>query len=145
MNFRNKRTEDPDLNITPLIDVVFLLLIFFMVTTTFERDSEISITLPEASREKIETDNSPIEVDIDKEGRIYINSQALLNSQSATIREALNEAVDSLDKNSPPEGPAILINADAETAHQSVIKVMDAARQLGLRRVTFATQIEQTE
>lgn len=145
MNFRNKRSEDPDLNITPLIDIVFLLLIFFMVTTTFERNSEISITLPEASQEKVETDNRPIEIDIDKQGRIYINSQALLNSQSATIREALNEAVGARDKSNDPQGPAILINADAETSHQSVIKVMDVARQLGLRRVTFATQLEQTE
>lgn len=142
MNFRSRRSEDPDLNILPLIDVVFLLLIFFMVTTTFDRDSEISITLPEASREQVEREPQAVNIDIDREGRVFINERALANAQSGTIREALDRAVDNLDER---DDPAIIINADAETSHQSVIRVMDAARQLGLRQVTFATRVEQTE
>jgi len=141
MNFRSKRTSDPDLNILPLIDVVFLLLIFFMVTTTFERESEISITLPQASREPVEPDDRVIEVAIDKQGRVFINEQALADSQPATIREALNEAVMSGDRENPP----IIINADAQATHQNVVRVMDAARQLGLRKVTFATRLLESE
>ncbi len=142
MNFRSRRSEEPDLNILPLIDVVFLLLIFFMVTTTFDRDSEISITLPEASREQVDREPQAVNIDIDQAGRVFINERALANAQSGTIREALDRAVDDLDDG---DDPAIIINADAETSHQSVIRVMDAARQLGLRRVTFATRVEQTE
>ncbi|MDZ7737027.1 MAG: biopolymer transporter ExbD [Gammaproteobacteria bacterium] len=141
MNFRSRRTEDPDLNILPLIDVVFLLLIFFMVTTTFERESEISITLPEASREQVKSQDESIEISIDKQGRVFVNEQALANSQQSTIREALDAATSAIDN----ESPAVIINADAETAHQTVIKVMDAARQLGLRKVTFATRVLQSE
>lgn len=137
MNFRPQRTDDIDLNITPLIDIVFLLLIFFMVTTTFERESEISITLPESSREQVQTQDKTIEISIDKQGRVFVDGQALVNSQSATIREALDKAVRETGKAQPP----LIINADAETAHQSVIKAMDAARQLGLRKVTFATRV----
>ena len=141
MNFRSKRPDDLDLNITPLIDVVFLLLIFFMVTTTFERESEISITLPEASRDQIDTQDDLIEISIDKQGRVFVNGQALVNAQLSTIRDALDEAVAAGNQNRPP----VIINADAETNHQSVIKVMDAARQIGLRKVTFATRVLQSE
>ena len=140
MNFRSRRSEDPELNILPLIDVVFLLLIFFMVTTTFERESEISITLPEASREQVEPQDESIEISIDKQGRVFINDQALVNAQQSTIRDALDEAVTAGENKNPP----VIINADAETAHQVVIKVMDAARQLGLRKVTFATRVLQS-
>lgn len=141
MNFRSRRTDDLDLNITPLIDVVFLLLIFFMVTTTFERESEISITLPEASREQVQTQDKTIEISVDQQGRVFINGQSLVNSQPATIRKALEKAVESGKSRQPP----LVINADAKATHQSVIKVMDVARQLGLRKVTFATRVLQEE
>lgn len=138
MHFRDKPREDLDLNITPLIDVVFLLLIFFMVTTTFDRESEISITLPEASQEVVQTDIETIEISIDQNGRIFINDKSLLNTQMETVREGLNDAL--LAAGSINDQPSVVINADAEASHQSVIRVMDVARQLGLRRITFATQ-----
>lgn len=141
MNFRSKRRDDVDLNITPLIDVVFLLLIFFMVTTTFERESEINITLPEASEENIKTEPDFIEVSIDRQGTVFVNNEALVNSQATTIRAALSEILDDHKKQKPP----LIINADAETSHQAVIKVMDAARQIGLRRITFATRLLENE
>jgi biopolymer transport protein ExbD len=134
MNLRSKRRDDVSLDITPLIDVVFLLLIFFMVSTTFDRESEIKITLPQASEEITELKTEKIEVDIDLQGRIFINRKPLLNSQLETIREALRDA--SLDLESPP----VIINADAEARYQLVVRVMDAARQLGLLKITFATQ-----
>lgn len=143
MNFRSRRRDDVDLNILPLIDVVFLLLIFFMVTTTFERDSEISITLPEASREAVQEQPEAIAIDIDQQGRVYINEQALDDAQSPTIRAALEAAVAEVDTGQ--EQPAIIISADEAATHQSVIKVMDIARQIGLRRITFATRVEQAE
>ena len=134
MNLRPKRSDDLDVNITPLIDVVFLLLIFFMVSTTFERESEINITLPEASEEFIEPLVESLTVDVDAQGRIFINQQSLVNAQLRTIREALRDAI--VDMNDP----AVVINADAQATHQNIIKIMDAARQLGLVKITFATQ-----
>ena len=134
MNFRSGSREDVELNITPLIDVVFLLLIFFMVSTTFERESEINITLPEASKELTEAKPDAISVAIDSRSGIYVNGRALINSQLSTIKQAIYEALGNLTD------VPIIISADAETNHQSVVKVMDAARQLGLVRITFATQ-----
>ena len=92
MNFRSESRQDVELNITPLIDVVFLLLIFFMVSTTFERESEINITLPEASKELTEAKPDAISVAIDSQSRIYVNGRALINSQLSTIKQAIYEA-----------------------------------------------------
>lgn len=134
MNLRPQRKDDVELNITPLIDVVFLLLIFFMVSTTFDRESEINITLPEASEEYTEIEPDAVYVEIDTEGRVFINEQPLVNTQLLTIREALRDAIIDL------EAPPVIISADAKATHQMVIRVMDAARQLGLVKITFATQ-----
>lgn len=134
MNFGSQRKDEVELNITPLIDVVFLLLIFFMVSTTFERESEINITLPKASEEYTETKPEAITIAIDKQGRVFIDKQPLLNSQLMTIREALRDVSQDIEE------PSIIISADAEATHQLVVKVMDAARQLGLVKITFATQ-----
>lgn len=134
MNFRARRRAEVDLDITPLIDVVFLLLIFFMVSTTFEHDSEINITLPTASREAPEPRPEAINVALDAAGEVYINDNALANAQLQTIKAALADALAGLDD------PPVIISADAETAHQAVVRVMDAARQLGLARITFATR-----
>ena len=133
MNLRPHRTDDVELNITPLIDVVFLLLIFFMVSTTFDRESEINITLPEASEEYTEVEIDKLEISIDAEGKIYVNEQVLLNTQPNTIREAIRDAAYDLDD------PQVLISADAQATHQTVVRVMDAARQLDLVKITFAT------
>lgn len=134
MNFKTSEKEDLDINITPLIDVVFLLLIFFMVSTTFERESEINITLPEASEEVTEAKPDAINISVDGQGDVYVNDMALVNSQIDTIKEAL------FDKLGQRNDAPIIITADSNTNYQNVIKVMDAARQLGLVRITFATQ-----
>ena len=134
MNLRRQRRDDVELDITPLIDVVFLLLIFFMVSTTFERESEINITLPEASEEYTEVIPDAVNIDIDVQNRIYVNKQALVNTQLLTIREAIRDSIHDMKE------PTVIISADAETSHQMVIKIMDAARQLGLVKITFATQ-----
>ena len=134
MNFRPQRKEDVELNLTPLIDVVFLLLIFFMVSTTFQRASEINLTLPKASEEYTESKPDAVRVAIDVQGRVFVNDKLLANTQLFTIREALRDATRDLKE------PPVIISADANARHQMVIKVMDAARQLGLLKITFATQ-----
>ncbi len=135
MKLRHTKKDTADINLTPLIDVVFLLLIFFMVSTTFERQAELSIELPEASSEAQEKKDERIEVAIDAGGRYYVNGRALLNKQPKTVKQALQEAAG--DRSSVP----VVISADANTSHQSVVVVMDAARQLGLVRLTFAARL----
>ncbi len=133
MNFRPPINRDLDINLTPLIDVVFLLLIFFMVSTTFVKESEIEVNLPQASAELREDLVDRIEIAIDRQGSIFVNDQALINAQVVTIRKALEQA--------RGEGgdPVVIISADAAATHQNVVDVMDAARQAGLYRVTFPT------
>ena len=139
MNFQPNPPEEVDLNITPLIDVVFLLLIFFMVSTTFDHESEVNITLPQASKEVAQAKPDAINVAIDGESRIFINKKELVNSQISTIKEALYDI--SFDLEDAP----IIISADEETPYQVVIRTMDAARQLGLIKITFATRINEED
>ena len=139
MNLRPQRKEETEVNITPLIDVVFLLLIFFMVSTTFERHSEIKITLPRASEDQVETKSDVVTVTIDANELIYVDDRPLANSRLTTIREAIRSSMQVLDE------PAVVINADAGTSHQSVIRIMDVARQLGLVKITFATEVLEEE
>lgn len=137
MNFRSgRRREEPDVNLTPLIDVVFLLLIFFMVSTTFNQQSEISIQLPQAAG-KVNKDKRPIiDISIDAQGHFYINHQQLINTRLETLKRAMKtQAGDAKD-------PKLIISADRRTPHGSVVRAMDAARQLGFVHLTFATQKE---
>lgn len=134
MNFRKERRDEINLDITPLIDVVFLLLIFFMVSTTFEHDSEINITLPTSSKEVTAAKPDAVNVGLDASGNVYINDRSLVNAQLETIMTALSEALVGLNE------PPVIISADADATHQSVVRVMDAARQLGLVKITFATR-----
>ena len=133
MNFRHRRDNEPEVNITPLIDVVFLLLIFFMVSTTFKQDFEVGINLPQSSSDA-SVSETQLHVTIDKQGNFYVNSVKLVNSQTAILKLAMKKA--SKGNRKMP----IVISADARTEHQFVIQAMDAARQLGFSRLTFATQ-----
>ena len=135
MNFRALGSEEVDINLTPLIDVVFLLLIFFMVSTTFIRESEIELTLPEASADVREHRPETIDIAVDASGRVFIDGKALINTKLATISQALREI-----RSGKEEAPIVVINADAQASHQAVITVMDAARQAGLTKITFPTR-----
>ncbi|MCI0400879.1 MAG: biopolymer transporter ExbD [Gammaproteobacteria bacterium] len=135
MKFQSRRKDDVEINIINLIDILLVLLIFFVMTTTFSRKSEINITLPEASKELREAKPDAINVNVDAESHIYVNDELLLNAQLSTIKEAIYAALGDL-----VDAP-VIISADAQTPHQTVIRVMDAARQLGLRRLSFMTQI----
>lgn len=135
MNLRpGRRRYDVDANITPLIDVVFLLLIFFMVSTTFDRNSQINITLPTASENKSEQKPNAVNVAVNTRGTVFVNGKPLVNSQLQTIRRALHEAAAGL------KNPPVIISADEQASYQSVIRIMDAARQNDLVRITFATR-----
>ncbi len=90
MNFKTKNKEELNLDITPLIDVVFLLLIFFMVSTTFKHESEINIVLPTASNESVEIKENIIDIGLDMDGKIYINGKVLKNSEFGTIKKSLS-------------------------------------------------------
>ncbi|MEJ2761197.1 MAG: biopolymer transporter ExbD [Gammaproteobacteria bacterium] len=134
MNLRRTKRKDVDLNVTPLIDVVFLLLIFFMVSTTFNRNSQLNITQPVASEKNQEQEPKAVNVTVDARGTVYVNNQPLVNAQLLTIREAIRDAAQGL------KNPPVIISADRKATYQSVIRVMDAARQLNLLKITFATR-----
>lgn len=132
MNFRHKKVDDLDVNVTPLIDVVFLLLIFFMVSTTFDRQSELNIELPEASGEISETEKVEIEIFIGPAGKFTINGHEIINTQIETLLRALREAAGN------ESDPRVIISADKNATHQAVMTAMDASRQMGFVHITFA-------
>ena len=133
MKFKREPKEELELNLTPLIDVVFLLLIFFMVSTTFQKESEISLQLPRASDAPTNTATDRVEVVINAAGTFYVNDQELVQSDVATLQNALYE-VSGGDRDVP-----LSIRADAQTPHQSVVTAMDAAARLGMLRMSIAT------
>jgi biopolymer transport protein ExbD len=133
MNLRPARREEPEVNLTALIDVVFLLLIFFMVSTTFQRESELKIELPEASGEVVEAPAEALEIIIDAQGRYFLKGEQVLNEELPTLRRAIEKALG--DRKDPP----VIIRADARTPHQAVVRAMDAASQLGLVKMSLAT------
>jgi biopolymer transport protein ExbD len=133
MNLRPLRREEPEVNLTALIDVVFLLLIFFMVSTTFQRESELKIELPEASGEAVEAPAEALEIIIDAQGRYFLKGEQVLNEELPTLKRAIEKALG--DRKDPP----VIIRADARTPHQAVIRAMDAASQLGLVKMSLAT------
>ena len=134
MKFRSEERDAPEIGLTPLIDVVFLLLIFFMVSTTFERSSELNIELPAASAIANDPGAAVIDVVIDSGGGVRVEGLALASPDTASVRRALAAAAKGLD------APPVIISADARTPHQSVVTVMDAARAAGLRKLTFAAR-----
>lgn len=133
MNLKPAHREEIDLNLTPLIDVVFLLLIFFMVSTTFEKTSRLKIDLPEASAAAVAQPKHKIVLGIDVQGRYYINERQLVNTQIKTLKMALLKIAGDDKK------IAIVLRADAKTPHQAVVRAMDAAAQVGLTRLSIST------
>ncbi|MDP4745366.1 MAG: biopolymer transporter ExbD [Porticoccaceae bacterium] len=134
MKFRRSRKPDSGINLTPLIDVVFLLLIFFMVTTTFTQETRLLISLPEAGGETVDAEPESLELTIDKEGNYALNGQSLINRDIKTIMAALKDA--SAGNRDLP----VVITADAESSHQAVVTAMDAAGKLGFNQLQIATQ-----
>ena len=134
MNFRRRKKRQVEITLTPMIDVVFLLLIFFMITTTFNRETELNIQLPDATGNEKMEQNEAISLTIDAEGIYYVNKHQLVNQKLATLRKALLEAAGST-RTIP-----FIISADAQTPHQAVISALDVAAQMGFSRITFAAK-----
>ena len=133
MNLQPGEQDEPEVNLTPLIDVVFLLLIFFMVSTTFEQQSRIQIELPEATAAPTETEDDSLEIVIDAQGRYFIGERQVVNSELKTLKAAISKAVNGR------EPLTVIIRADASTPHQAVITALDATSQLGLTQISLAT------
>ena len=135
MNLRGARVrDDPEINFIPLIDVLLVILIFLMVTTTYQRVAELQITLPEADAEAVKQRPKEVNVGIDAQGRYVIDKNVFTFSTVGALGEMLKRAA------GDAKDPVVIINADANATHQSVIHVMEAARQAGLVHITFATQ-----
>lgn len=135
MNFQNqRRVEDPEINLIPLIDLFLVIIIFLMVTTTYARYAELKVNLPSAAGEQSQQKPNQIEVTIDARGHYEIGDKVLSNATVQSLADALKEAAGGSTE------AVVVISADAQTPHQAVIHVMEAARRQGLVRVTFATQ-----
>ncbi len=135
MQLRGSKLEDPEISLTGLIDVVFLLLIFFMVSTTFEHQAVLKVDLPEAKNVSTpENQPNSFELVIDQNGQFYLNDRQLLDGKPATLRAAFIEAAGE-DRNIP-----VILRADAETPHHFVVTAMDITAQLGFSRLSIATE-----
>jgi biopolymer transport protein ExbD len=133
VNLRQSPGDDPEVNLTPLIDVVFILLIFFMVSTTFQKESEINIELPEASGEPLEERKEQLEIVIDANGHYFIDEQQVVNTELVTLKKAIQKFL-----GEQTEIP-VVIRADRNTPYEAVIRAMDATAQLGLVNMSLAT------
>jgi biopolymer transport protein ExbD len=134
MNFRSTEIDDVEINLTSLIDVVFLLLIFFMVTTTFEKESKIKIDLPTADSSRPEAQENILELIIDSEGRYYLDKKEVINSKPETLFLAMTETL-----NQRKDTPSLIISSDANAGYQYVITAMDIAGRVGLTNFSLAT------
>ena len=135
MNLRGTRgRDDPEINFIPLIDVLLVILIFLMVTTTYQRVAELQITLPEADADAAKQRPKEINVGIDAQGRYVIDKVVFTYTTVGALADMLKRVAGDAKE------PVVIINADANATHQSVIHVMEAARQAGLVHITFATQ-----
>jgi len=132
--FVRQKKQEIAVNLTPLIDVVFLLLIFFMVSTSFTRETQIQLDLPKASIEPLETKINSLEISIDKEGRYFVNGQGLVNDSIENLKKAIGPII------KENKDVSVIISADANTPYQSVVTAMDATSQLGVNNLKMATQ-----
>jgi len=134
MNLRSAKSTEPDINLTSLIDVVLLLLVFFMVTTSFVRESELAIRLPETASDRTPDADAPVlEISVTASGAYLVNGRALIDSTAATLRAAVRKVV--------PEAHngRVTITADAQASHQAVVTAMDVAGKFGFTEISIAT------
>ena len=134
MKLQARQREDPDINLTSLIDVVLLLLVFFMVSTSFVRESEIRLSLPEATDAAVaDIERESIEIMVTATGSYLVDGRLLVNNQAATLRRAIMEISQGRD------GLPVIIRADAQARHQDVVTAMDVAGRLGHSDISIAT------
>ncbi|MCU0813461.1 MAG: biopolymer transporter ExbD [Burkholderiaceae bacterium] len=136
MNFRPSRRDEPEINLIPFIDILLVVLIFVMLTTTYSRFTELQLTLPTADADRLVERPSEIVVAVGADGRYVVDRQPVDGMSVERLVAALSAAAQSRQE------PVLIISADATAAHQSVINVLDAARRAGLTRLTFAAQTD---
>ena len=134
MKLRTAERDEPDVNLTSLIDVVLLLLVFFMVTTSFVRESQIAIRLPEANARAATTPAPPVEISISAAGDYRVNGRPLVDNQPTTLSRAIRKVTENDDART-----SVTISADAEASNQSVVTAMDVAGRLGFSEISIAT------
>ena len=136
MGFKRKsRLEDPEINFIPLIDVLLVIIIFLIVSTTFSKFSELKINLPTADANPVEEKLLPINVTVTKDGQYAINEEILSQNSIDSIEKRLIQIAGNA-KDLP-----VIINADAESPHQSVVNIMEASGRAGLTKITFSTKL----
>jgi biopolymer transport protein ExbD len=135
MNFRKPRPEEPEINLIAFIDVLLVVLIFLMLSTTYSKFTELQLTLPSANAEQLKDRPAEIIVSVAADGRYAVNRQAVEGRNVDVLSAALSAAA------KDQKDPVIIVSADATAAHQTVINVLDAARRAGLPRLTFAAQV----
>jgi biopolymer transport protein ExbD len=128
--------EEPEINFIPLIDLLLVILIFLMVTTTYSRFAELQINLPTAASDKAPERPAQLDVAVDAKGNTSINRSTVPSGNAAALAEALKRAAGDM------KDPVIVINADANASHQSVVRVMEAAQIAGYPKITFTTQAQ---
>lgn len=134
MKLSPRNSEEPDVNLTPMIDVVFLLLLFFMVSTSFIRESSLKVDLPEATGQALAEQEKAIDIVINADGQFIVNTIVLDKPSNEQLAAVLKKAVgDNTD-------PHIIISADANAEYQNIVTAMDTAQQLGYTRLTLATR-----
>ncbi len=137
MKFRSNRREDEiDINVISMVDILFVLLLFFMLTTTFSHKAELKIELPTASNTATNTQTDKLELLIDGQGRYYINGREVLNNKPETLFQAMSQTLDEMQSAPPP----LVISADANVNYQAVVTAMDIAGRLGLTNFSMATK-----
>ena len=134
MNFRPRAKEEPEINLIPFIDVLLVILIFLMLTTTYSKFTELQLTLPVADADQQRDHPKEVVVAVAADGRYAVNRAGLEGKSVDVLAAALQSAA----KAGP--GSIVIISADATAPHQSVVTVMEAARRVGLTQITFATQ-----
>ena len=138
MRFRRHSEEEPEINLIPFIDVLLVVLIFLMLTTTYSKYAELQITLPTADAERLRERPSEVIVNVTADGRYLVNSKAVEGrSVDILALELVAAAAGRTDA-------VVIVSADATSAHQAVINVLDAARRAGLARLTFAAQVPES-
>jgi biopolymer transport protein ExbD len=134
VNFRGRWKEDPEINLIPMIDVLLVILIFLMVTTTYAKYAELQINLPSADAEKHADRPNEVNITVNAAGEYTIDRKVVTFTNVSAFSDQMRQAAGGL------KDPIVVINADAKASHQSVIHVMEAARMAGLSHVSFATQ-----
>jgi biopolymer transport protein ExbD len=142
MNFRknNSGHSEPEINLIPFIDVLLVILIFLMVTTTYSRFTELQINLPKAEADAAQQRPNEIQIGVDARGNYRINQYPVARIDVADLAENIRKVVDEMSGNTSQVEPILIINADGAASHQSVIDILEAARLSGLTKITFAAQ-----